>query len=109
MSLPLKWEFPGGKIKPGESPEDCLRRELVEELNVKVSVKGVLPSATYDYPDLKVTLYPFICSIEAGKLHANEHAALLWLSLDELPSLDWAEADLSLIVDYCRQRNSVQP
>jgi len=109
MSLPLKWEFPGGKIKPGENPEECLRRELVEELNVKVSVKGVLSSATHDYPALKVTLYPFVCSIEAGKLHANEHAALVWLSPDELSSLDWAEADLPLIVDYCRQRNSVQP
>lgn len=109
MSLPLKWEFPGGKINLGENPEQCLRRELVEELNVRVSVKDSLPAATHDYPTLKVTLYPFVCTIEAGEPHANEHAALAWLPLEKLPSLDWAEADLPLLADYCRKRGCVLP
>lgn len=108
MSLPLKWEFPGGKINPGENAEQCLRRELMEELNVRIFVKNALSASTHVYPALKVTLYPFVCTIETGEPYANEHAALAWLTLEQLSSLDWAEADLPLLVDYCRQRDPVQ-
>jgi len=106
MSLPLKWEFPGGKIQPHESPEECLHREISEELGVKVAIAGALPPATHHYPDLTVTLYPFICAIAAGDPHPAEHAALTWLTARQLPTLDWAEADLPVLAAYRRQLDS---
>lgn len=100
MSLPLKWEFPGGKIDPGESPEACLRRELMEELGIHVHVGKSLPSSTYQYPTFNVTLHPFVCAIELGEIVLLEHAAVTWLPPDELQTLDWAEADLPVIASY---------
>ena len=100
MSLPLKWEFPGGKIHQGESPSECLRRELFEELNIHVSAGKSLPVSTYQYPTFTVTLHPFICSIEAGEIVLNEHAAITWLAPQNLHSLDWAEADVPVIESY---------
>jgi 8-oxo-dGTP diphosphatase len=104
MSLPLKWEFPGGKIDAGESPEGCLRRELVEELGLEVLPCRRLPSHTHEYPAFSVTLYPFVCSIVAGDIVLHEHAAIAWLPPDELTTLDWAEADYPVIDGYLRQK-----
>jgi len=100
MSLPLKWEFPGGKIKRNESPDSCLRRELKEELEIAVSVQEALSPATHRYPTFTVTLHPFRCAIESGTLTLHEHAAVLWLQPEELLCLDWAEADLPVIGEY---------
>lgn len=100
MSLPLKWEFPGGKIDPGESPEDCLRRELLEEMGIRVSLGKGLPASTHHYPTFAVTLHPFLCSIESGEIVLHEHAAITWLPPEELQTLDWAEADLPVIEAY---------
>lgn len=100
MSLPLKWEFPGGKIDHGESLQDCLRREILEELAVQVVVGKSLAALTHNYPTFTVTLYPFICAIESGKIILHEHAAIAWLPPDELHMLDWAEADLPVIEAY---------
>ena len=100
MKLPLKWEFPGGKIEPGEKPEECLKRELVEELGVNVDILKPLPLQTHSYPQFTVTLYPFICSITAGEITLHEHAAAKWLAPEKLLSLDWAEADLPVIEGY---------
>ena len=100
MSLPLKWEFPGGKIDPGESPEECLRRELVEEMGIHVSVGKSLPLSTHHYPTFTITLHPFVCSIQSGEIVLHEHAAVTWLSPEELHSLDWAEADVPVIESY---------
>ena len=100
MSLPLKWEFPGGKIKDGESLEDCLKRELVEELGIETSVGEPLPSTTHSYPTFTVTLYPFLCTIVSGEIALREHSALVWLPIEELHTLDWAEADLPIIKEY---------
>lgn len=102
MSLPLKWEFPGGKIDPGESAEECLRRELVEELNIAVHVDRRLTARTHQYPDFAVTLYPFICEIVSGEPVLHEHAAIIWLSPEKLPALDWAAADLPVIQEYLK-------
>ncbi len=100
MSLPLKWEFPGGKIDPGESAEECLRRELVEELGIHVSVGRSLPASTHRYPMFTVTLYPFVCSIASGDIVLHEHAAIDWLPPGQLQTLDWAEADWPVIEAY---------
>jgi len=108
MSLPLKWEFPGGKIKGGESAEACLHRELKEELGIAVSVREALSPATHSYPTFTVTLHPFRCAIESGALTLHEHAALRWLRPGELLTLDWAAADLPIIAEYLA-RTAVRP
>lgn len=97
MSMPLKWEFPGGKIHAGETPEDCLRRELTEELGITARIGPALPPTTHRYPDFTITLYPFFCAIESGELIPREHAELAWLRPDELPLLDWADADRPVV------------
>ena len=79
MSLPLKWEFPGGKIDGNESHEDCLRRELLEELGLRAAIRRSLPPSSYQYPTFGITLYPFICSIESGEPELREHSVLRWL------------------------------
>lgn len=103
MSLPLKWEFPGGKINTGESPEECLRRELREELGIEVSVGQPCPITTHGYATFSVTLYPFMCEIASGKIILLEHRAMAWLPIEELHTLDWAEADLPVIKEYQEQ------
>lgn len=103
MSLPNKWEFPGGKIDPGESPEECLQRELMEELGVQARVGQGLPLSIHQYPTFAITLHPFLCMIESGEIVLHEHAAVIWLPPKELHSLDWAEADLPVIVSYLSQ------
>jgi 8-oxo-dGTP diphosphatase len=103
MSMPLKWEFPGGKIDLGESPEACLRREIHEELSLHVSVGINLPVSTYHYPAFTISLYPFICAIERGEIVLHEHTAIAWLSPEKLHSLEWAEADVPVLASYLDQ------
>ncbi|OGA52068.1 MAG: NUDIX hydrolase [Betaproteobacteria bacterium RIFCSPLOWO2_12_FULL_62_58] len=107
MSMPLKWEFPGGKVDAGEGLEECLCRELAEELSVHVRIgKSLLPT-TYRYPSFTITLYPFICSIESGEPTLHEHAALNWLSPRALHTLDWAEADIQIVDAYRKELSKV--
>ena len=100
MSLPLKWEFPGGKIEAGESPEECLSRELREELGISVLIGTALPPVTHGYPDFTVTLYPFTCRLAEGVITMHEHHALEWIEPQRLGELDWAAADLPVIDAY---------
>ena len=100
MNLPLKWEFPGGKIRADESPEECLRRELREELGVDVSIVKPLIPVTHQYPAFSITLYPFRCAITGGEITLYEHKDLVWLAPDELHSLSWAEADVPVVDQY---------
>ena len=100
MSMPLKWEFPGGKIHDNESSEDCLVRELMEELNVRVAIKNALTKVTCDYTDFTVTLHPFVCEITGGDIVLHEHRAIKWLLPMELSSLEWPEADIPVIEEY---------
>lgn len=102
MNLPLKWEFPGGKLEAGETPTECLQRELVEEMGVTIAVGHPLPQHTHSYDTFTVTLYPFVCSIESDTITLHEHAAVVWLPPEELHTLDWAEADWPVLESYAR-------
>ena len=98
--MPLKWEFPGGKIHAGESPEECLKREVMEEMGALLEIHRPLPPASHDYADFSVTLYPFVCSLLSKEITLHEHKAVKWLLPDELLTVDWAEADIPIIKAY---------
>ena len=100
MHLPLKWEFPGGKIRPGEDPGDCLKREIREELDLEVDIADELTPTTHHYPDFIVTLYPFICKATTSGFKLAEHAEAAWFPPDRLAGLNWAEADLPVLDAY---------
>jgi 8-oxo-dGTP diphosphatase len=102
MNLPLKWEFPGGKLEEGESAEACLHRELMEELGITIAVGRPLPLHTHSYDTFTVTLYPFVCTLDSETITLHEHAAIVWLPPEELHTLDWAEADWPVLEAYSR-------
>ncbi|QEM13095.1 (deoxy)nucleoside triphosphate pyrophosphohydrolase [Mucilaginibacter rubeus] len=100
MSLPLKWEFPGGKIEPGETAEACLIREIKEELHVDIEIVAPLPANTHQYPNVTIQLIPFVCRITSGEIILKEHLDFKWVAKDELLALDWAEADVAIVKYY---------
>lgn len=101
MALPLKWEFPGGKIEKDETAEACLIREILEELHINIKITKQLNSNTHQYSEAKVIkLIPFICELINGEIKLTEHANFLWLSNSELVKLDWAEADIPILNEY---------
>ncbi|KAA5545791.1 (deoxy)nucleoside triphosphate pyrophosphohydrolase [Adhaeribacter rhizoryzae] len=107
MKLPLKWEFPGGKLETGETLEDCLIREIKEELGVEISIKMKLPPNIYAYDNSKeICLYPFICTIQSGAIFLKEHKQVIWLKLNELEILNWAEADIPILNHYISLKNA---
>ena len=91
------WEFPGGKIDAGETPEEALVREIKEELDTEVEVKELLETVEYDYPKFHLSMDCFICKIKAGELVLKEHEASQWLTKETLDSVEWLPADLELI------------
>lgn len=91
------WEFPGGKVEPGESPEDALRREIREELEVEVNVGDLIDTIEYDYPAFHLSMKCFACTIAGGSPHLLEHEAAKWLKSTQLGSVDWLPADVTLI------------
>lgn len=103
MSMPLKWEFPGGKIEAGESPKACLERELAEEMGVGVAIQRVMLPCVHRYPTFTITLYPFVCTIVSGEITLNEHRAIAWLTPEEMTALTWTAADAPIIEAYRRE------
>jgi 8-oxo-dGTP diphosphatase len=91
------WEFPGGKVDPGESPESALVRELLEELAVRVEVEAALSPVIWNYGERTIRLLPFRCRIVGGGLQAIEHEELRWCSPDDFDDLDWAAADVPIL------------
>lgn len=100
MNMPLKWEFPGGKLHEGESAEECLVRELYEELGVRAIVGRPLPPVFHSYVDFDIELLPFVCTIKEGEISLAEHRAIAWVTPHELGKLDWPEADMPVIASY---------
>ena len=99
MDLPGCWEFPGGKVEDGESPESCLVREVHEELSITIRIIGSLPLVTHAYPSKTIQLLPFFAVWDSGTIHLLEHAQLRWLAREELLTVDWAPADLPIVHD----------
>lgn len=97
MSHPLRWEFPGGKLKQGESPENCIKREIKEELDVEISVDLLLPPVCHDYSINKIKLIPFICKLKSEQIILKEHKSLAWIEKHEVDNFDLLEADIEVL------------
>lgn len=92
------WEFPGGKLEPGETPEECIVREIREELATEVRAERILGVVDYDYPTFHLTMHCILCTIVSGKLQLLEHEAAKWVNKETLRSVEWLPAD-QLILD----------
>ncbi len=106
MSLAGKWEFPGGKLELNEIPEDALIREIKEELNISIKIIEALPISEYSYvPEKVIRLIPFRCNIQNNEIPvATEHSELRWVKKEDLLNLNWAEADVPIVLNYIQTK-----
>ena len=91
------WEFPGGKMEAGETPEEALKREIWEELETRIVVERLVETVEWDYPQFHLTMHCYFCHVESGHLELREHEAAKWLNKDELESVNWLPADLEVV------------
>jgi 8-oxo-dGTP diphosphatase len=92
-----KFEFPGGKIEEGETKEEALNRELLEELNLSTKIKSFFLTVIHEYPDFELTMHSFMCEVDSKVLTLHEHIDQKWLKINELSVLDWAAADIPIV------------
>lgn len=102
MKLPLKWEFPGGKLEEDETEVDCIVREIREEINIEIEIVEKLTNSLFDYGNFKVNLIPFIANYKEGEIKLLEHKDYKLLYKVELLNLDWAEADLPIVEELLK-------
>lgn len=91
------WEFPGGKMEPGETPEAAVVREIEEELRVTVRPTAFIETVEYDYPTFHLTMHCFMCEVVSGEITLTEHLAMKWLTKETLETVDWLPADVSVV------------
>ena len=91
------WEFPGGKIEPGESRDVALKREIQEELGVDIAIENLLCTTEYDYPSFHLTMHCYLCSIASGEIELREHKSARWLTAELLDSVEWLPADKEIV------------
>lgn len=91
------WEFPGGKMEAGESPEEALQREIWEELETRIVIERLVTTVEWDYPKFHLKMHCYWCHVESGSLILKEHEAARWLAKDELESVKWLPADLQIL------------
>ena len=91
------WEFPGGKVEAGETPEEALVREIKEELSTEISIDKFLYTVEYDYPNFHLTMHCYICSLLSEAMHLNEHEAARWLKKEDIYTVNWLPADEILL------------
>lgn len=103
------WEFPGGKMEPGESPEEALKREIWEELETKIIVERLVQTVEWDYPNFILIMHCFLCSIESGSLVLKEHEAARWLKPEDLNSVDWLPADRVVVEELKKELAAASP
>ena len=94
------WEFPGGKINRGESPEQALVREIKEEINIEIKIRKSLSPVIYHYPEKSIKLIPFICTFTEGSPEALEHEQIVFVNGNEAQDLEWAPADIPVLKEY---------
>lgn len=102
MKLPLKWEFPGGKLEENEKEEDCIIREIKEEINIEINIIKKLRESVYDYGDFTIKLIPFIAKYSRGEIILTEHEDYKIIDKSELLNFDWAEADLPIVKEFLK-------
>ncbi|MCD0464087.1 (deoxy)nucleoside triphosphate pyrophosphohydrolase [Flavobacterium sp. ENC] len=102
MKLPLKWEFPGGKLEFNESEIDCIKREVKEEININIEVLQKLSNNIHDYGSFKINLIPFLTHYISGEVKLAEHKDYKLVEKSELLNLDWADADLPIVEEFLK-------
>lgn len=102
MSLPLKWEFPGGKIEESETAEECIHREIKEEINIEIKLIDKLESKIFHYETFTINLIPFLSEYLSGEIFLAEHKDFKWLPKSQLAFLDWALADIPVLEEFLK-------